>query len=125
MGEEKKTSEKKGEKSSAAKRGLDKRTLRAAMSLIVSAKDNDLQAVKGLIAGGADVNAVDQRGHNALLWAACEGHVECATALIDAKADVGKASNDGITPLHAASCYGRSECVRVRRLCGWLVCECH
>jgi ankyrin repeat protein len=88
------------------------------MSLIESVKDKDLQALKGLIAGGADVNAVDALGRTALWWAAKDGHVECATALIDAKADVDEANKVGDTPLHKASSWGRGECVRVRRLCG-------
>jgi ankyrin repeat protein len=90
------------------------------MSLIESAKGNDLPTVKGLIVGGADVNATDEDGlgRTALWYAAREGHVECATALLDAKADVNKADEVGDTPLHKASYWGHADCVRVRRLCG-------
>jgi ankyrin repeat protein len=90
------------------------------MSLITSAGHNDLQVLKELIAGGADVNAVDEYGCTALWWMVERGQVECATALVDAKADVNKAANCGSMPLHQASNYGRPECVRVRRLCGCL-----
>jgi 26S proteasome non-ATPase regulatory subunit 10 len=100
------------------KEGSPRRSPRAAMSLIESVTDNDLQACKGWIAEGADVNAVDEDGCTALWWAASLDHVECATALIDAKADVDKANNYGATPLHMASNYGHAECVRVRHLCG-------
>jgi len=98
------------------------------MSMIKSARDNDLQAVKVLIAGGAEVNTVDEAGRTALWWAAREGHVECATALLDARADVDKADKDGYTPLHRATSFDRVQCVRVRRFCGFwgcLVFECH
>jgi ankyrin repeat protein len=117
--EERKKPAEKGEKSSAAQRGLDKRTPRAAMSLITSVEGSDLHALKGLIAGGADVNAVDEEGRTALWYAAREGHVECATALLDAKADVNKADSNGDTPLHEAFYSGLAECVRVRRLFGF------
>jgi len=89
------------------------------MNLIVSAMDNDLQALKGLIAGGADVDAVDEKGRTALWYAVGRGHFECATALLDAKADVDKADEDGHSPLHWASSNGHAEFVRVRRLCGF------
>jgi ankyrin repeat protein len=86
------------------------------MSLIMSAWGNDLRTLKGFIAGGADVNAVDldeESGCTALWWAANRGYVECAAALIDAKADVHKANNNGYTPLFCASINGHVECVRV------------
>lgn len=88
------------------------------MSLIESAKKNNLEGVKGLIRDGVDINVADGFGRTALWWAAGEGRVECTTALLDAKADVDEADIYGSTPLHRASAYGHAECVRVRRLCG-------
>jgi ankyrin repeat protein len=44
--------------------------------------------VKTLIDAGAGVNAKDEDGATALLWAAVEGHTETAKVLIDAGADV-------------------------------------
>lgn len=88
-----------------------------AMSLIESTILNDLEAVKRLIAAGADVNAVDG-GRTALWCAVRRGHVECATALVDAKADVDKLDRYGFTPLHRASVNGRLAYVRVSHLVG-------
>jgi ankyrin repeat protein len=85
------------------------------MNLFHCVSDNDVKALKTLIARGANVNAVDGRGRTALWWAAEEGRVECATALIDAKADVDKGDKYGNTPLHLASNNGHAESVRVRR----------
>jgi ankyrin repeat protein len=84
------------------------------MSLIKSIWNNDIQTLKTLIAGKADVNVVNEYGRTALWNAADKNHVECATALLNAKADVHKADEDGYTPLHRASLVGRAECVRVR-----------
>jgi len=88
------------------------------MSLFQCVKDNDVEALKALITGGTDVNAVDEYGRTALWLAATWGTVRCATALIDAKADVDKADEDGYTPLHMASSTGHPECVRVGCLWG-------
>lgn len=82
------------------------------MNLIEYAKHGNVEGVKGLLAGGADVHAEDGRGRTALWWASREGHVECAAALLDADACVDGANMDGDTPLHmaASKC---AECVRV------------
>jgi ankyrin repeat protein len=88
------------------------------MSLIESARKNNLVEVKCLIRDGVDINVADGFGCTALYWAAEEGHVECATALLDAKADIDKADVSRDTPLHRASLHGHVECVRVCRLYG-------
>jgi ankyrin repeat protein len=93
------------------------------MSLIESAKENNVIELKRLIQRGDNINAADGFGYNALYWAASMGHVECALVLIDAKADVTNSNQDGDTPLHIASFKGHVECVRVGSCCvwGWLV----
>lgn len=87
------------------------------MSLIESAKKNNVIELKRLIQNGVDINGVDGFGCTALFFAVEDGRVECVTALIDAKADVDKAHKYGDTPLHTASYYGRAAVVWVRRFC--------
>jgi ankyrin repeat protein len=74
---------------------------------------HDTQALKELIARGADVNVVDEQGCTALWWAVRGKRDAFATALVDAKADVNKASNSGYTPLHQASINGHVGCMRL------------
>src|SRR5580704_17508265 len=50
--------------------------------LKIAANSGSLPAVKALIAGGADVNAIEPaKGQNALMWAAAEGHADVVQAL--------------------------------------------
>ena len=56
--------------------------------LLVAAKKGDVDAVKMLLAGGADVNAKTDYGVTALAFAADKGHVEVVKMLIQHKADV-------------------------------------
>lgn len=88
------------------------------MSLIQSVKERDVEAVKRILAGRADVNAVDGYGSSALWYAAYLGDVECATSLLDAKADVHKVDGAGRTALHMASRNGHAVCVRVSTYLG-------
>jgi ankyrin repeat protein len=88
------------------------------MNLIQCVRDNDVKALKTLIAERVNVDAMDEEGRTALWYAANRDHVDCATALLDAKADVNKANILGDSPLHRVSYHGSVEFVRVRRLCG-------
>lgn len=73
----------------------------------------DLAAVTRAIAGGADVNAVDdENGRTPLMYAAESGKVEVVKILIDAGAEVSKASRRGGTPLGMAAQAGRVEVMR-------------
>jgi uncharacterized protein len=58
--------------------------------------------VRVLVAGGADVNAVDGSGRTALMVAA-DGSPRCVRALLEAGARVNVADVDGQTPLHWAA----------------------
>src|SRR5206468_2107141 len=73
--------------------------------LMSAARAGRADAVKVLVAHGADVNAREStRGQNALMWAAVEGHVPVIQALIEAGADV----NDRATA-PAAVAKGKSQ----------------
>src|SRR5579871_5486979 len=53
-----------------------------------AARKGDVEAVKALLAKGADVNAKTEYGATALSFAADKGHTEIARILIRHKADV-------------------------------------
>ena len=53
----------------------------------------DVDAVRNLIEGGADVNKARDDGVTPLYWAALQGHEAVVKALIEAGADVNKADN--------------------------------
>ncbi len=73
-----------------------------ANDLIDAAKEGDLETVQSLIEQGADVNAIDNNGNTALMWASARGHTETVGFLIDKGADVNAVDNDGDTALKIA-----------------------
>jgi ankyrin repeat protein len=69
-----------------------------------AAMRQDVDAVRGLIARGADPDAAHGDGMTALHWAAQHGDVEIAGLLLDAGADTETRTRlGGHTPLHVAS----------------------
>jgi ankyrin repeat protein len=71
--------------------------------LVSAARDGDLQAVRALIAGRANVNEHARDGSTAILWAAYHSNLEMARTLIAAGAAVNTPNHYGITPLLQAS----------------------
>ena len=71
--------------------------------LVAAAKNDDLQAVRALIAKRANVNEPARDGSTALLWATYHSNLEMARALIAAGAAVNTPNHYGITPLLQAS----------------------
>lgn len=71
--------------------------------IIEAARNQDAEAVRTLIADGADVNARQPDGATALHWAAYRDDLEIADLLIDAGADVTAANELGATPLWLAA----------------------
>ena len=77
-----------------------------------AAKGRDLESVRSLLAGGADVNAALGDGMTALHWAAQHGDAEMTALLIDAGADLTAVTRIGEhTPLHVASTAGHAPVV--------------
>ncbi len=81
--------------------------------LMVAAYSGDTEAVKALLAKGAEVEATDDRGHTALMNAALGGHTRTVEVFLDAGAAVDARDNKGRTALIVAALNGHSDTVRV------------
>ena len=75
-------------------------------------KKGDTQGVIKAIKSGAKVNAKDNNGFTALMWAAWSGHTETVNALIKARADVNAKDGFGRTALMEAVGGGHTEIVK-------------
>ena len=73
----------------------------------------DLDKIRLFISAGADVNAIDNNGRTALIWAAFSGCTEMAKLLISAGADVNIKDNNGETALIWAASSGCKKMVRL------------
>ena len=79
-----------------------------------AAKRDDVEAVRALIAEGADVNAAHGDGMTGLHWAALNGNGSIARLLVDAGAELEVATRLGAhTPLHVAAKAGHGEVVEI------------
>ncbi len=79
-----------------------------------AAKRDDIEAIRALLADGADVNAAHGDGMTGLHWAALNGNAEIARLLIDAGAALEAATRLGAhTPLHVAAKEGQGEVVAI------------
>jgi ankyrin repeat protein len=72
-------------------------------ALMLAARSGFAEAVKTLVAAGAEVNQVSVGDKTSpMLIAAINGHFDVATWLLDQGADPNAASENGVTPLYAA-----------------------
>ena len=69
--------------------------------LMYAARDGKANAVRALIEGGANLDAVNGDDSTALLLASINGNFDIAKLLVEAGADVNMASIDGAAPLFA------------------------
>jgi ankyrin repeat protein len=69
-------------------------------------------AIAALVAAGAHVDIVSNRGPTPLMIAAFERHTAAVNALLAAGADVHRVNNGGDTALHLASTRGRMDAAR-------------
>jgi ankyrin repeat protein len=83
----------------------------AASDLIAAAGAGRTEAVKALIARGADLEARDAQGRTALLLAVAGNHVLMAKALLAAGADLDAQAQNRDTPWLLAGAAGRAEIV--------------
>ncbi len=74
-------------------------------------KAGDIEGLTRLLASGADVNARDNRGRTALMYAVDKGYVLLVELLLAAKADPNVRAPDGATALFIAVAQGHSEII--------------
>jgi uncharacterized protein len=84
----------------------------AEVSVVRAVQSGDVAAVRAQLAAGANVNAPDNAGTPALLWAAYNSAPELVSLLLKAGADPNAANPFGITPLLQASRTGDAATVR-------------
>jgi hypothetical protein len=83
--------------------------------LIAAAKKGDVEAVKSLLARGADVNAKTRYNQTPLMFAAEKGHLEVVRNLIEAGADVNVTDTfyKFFTALYGAASKGHADVVKL------------
>ena len=86
---------------------------KALIPLIAESEEGDTDAVKALIANGADVNTKDKDGVTALMEAVFKGHLSIVKILVDAGADVNAKSRRDMTALIIASIRGFTGVVKI------------
>lgn len=81
------------------------------LTLLQAAENVDADAVRALLAGGADVNERNSYGETALMSAAARGSLRIVDALLAAGADVNARRADGFTALIQAAFFGHRDVV--------------
>ena len=71
-------------------------------ALLFAAREGQMDAVRALLDGKANINVVDSDGNNALVLATLNSHYDLAQMLIDRGADVNIAAKNGRTALYTA-----------------------
>jgi ankyrin repeat protein len=79
---------------------------------MLAARSGDVEAVKALLARGANLKSLERLGQTALMWAAAEGHTSVVRALIDAGADLKATLDSGFQAFHFAVRGGHLDTVR-------------
>ena len=92
---------------------------KAEIRLREAAGAGDADAVAALLRGGAAVDAVNEDGDTALMWAAYNGQAECARLLLEAGADATLRAtggdDEGKTALEQAEAAGEAEVAALLR----------
>ncbi|KAG2485469.1 hypothetical protein HYH03_015845 [Edaphochlamys debaryana] len=88
--------------------------LEAGLELLAAVKNEHWDTAMELLAAAVkpDLEAVDEEGRTALIFASRDGHLEVVKALLAAGARVEAADEDGSTPLMHASRHGHLEVVK-------------
>ncbi|CAL4094831.1 unnamed protein product, partial [Meganyctiphanes norvegica] len=77
-------------------------------ALHIASGENNLAVVKALLAGGADIDALNESGRTPIKYAVFEGYLDIVKTLIAANANLGISTNnkgwgEGYTALHIAA----------------------
>ena len=82
-------------------------------ALMLASENGHAATAVALIAGGANVNAVDQYGITVLMWASINGHTATVAVLIAKGVNVNSANQHGDTALKLASGHGHAATVEI------------
>lgn len=83
-------------------RGATATVMGGMTALLLAARNGHQDAVRALVASGADVNRVSAGDQSSpLVIAICNGHYDVAAYLLDHNADPNRATIDGLAPLYA------------------------
>lgn len=86
---------------------------KAAPLIEAAARGDDCAGVVAvLVEHGAELEAVDDQGRTALLWACCASAPQMLQALIDAGASIHAVDSDGASGLHHAATFGLDDIAR-------------
>ena len=96
----------------AARYDLETRDAKGYTALILSAYHGHADAVRLLIASGANPCAADQRGNTALMGAVFKGELAISRMLMKAACDPNHRNNAGQTPAMYAALFGRVEVLK-------------
>jgi len=80
--------------------------------LMRAALEGDMATVRAHLTRGAEVNAKDDKGRTALMFAVINMHADIAGELLEHGADVNATANDGATALMLAASSGDTASVR-------------
>jgi len=89
----------------------DTRLLNKKTPAMMCAARGDLDLLKVLVEGGADLTQTDKLDKTLLVYAAKNGHTHLVSYLLRAGVDANAADSSGNTPMHYASAYGWVDCV--------------
>jgi ankyrin repeat protein len=85
------------------------------VQLIGDAKTGNTTGAKTVLAFGANVDAKDENGVTALMWAAGNGNTELMKLLLDKGANINAKDKDGHTALDRAKANGQTKAAKLLR----------
>jgi len=100
-------------RASLTNEGLPANSEASAQALMRAALIGHTTAVRALLDGGAEVNAIDPNGWTPLMEAVFAGHTDTIRALVEQGADVNTKDQTGWTPLMEAASKGHTEVVMI------------